>query len=90
MAFFDLIHEHYVQKKGRFISESLEEKKNDDNEMSSVNYESISNLLNDDLFHLQISFLSIIIKIFNIANQRWVNRIIGKNYRKMKRIIGIL
>jgi len=58
-------------KKGVFISESLKEKKNEDNEMSSVNYESISSLLNGDIFHLQIYFLSIIIRVFNIADQRF-------------------
>lgn len=58
-------------KKGLSISQSLGEKRNDDNEMTSVNYEHISNLLADKLFHYEITFLSLVIKIINIANQRF-------------------
>ena len=43
-------------KKGGFISEFLKAKKYDDSEITSVNYENISNLLNDDLFFYKFAF----------------------------------
>ena len=63
-----------TEKKGVFISKFLKEKRNDDNELTTVNYEKIANLLNNELFQLEIRFLYLIIKSINIANQRFQSK----------------
>ena len=60
-----------TDKKGVFVSKFLKDKRNDDNELVSVDYNEVSNSLNDELFQLEIRFLYLIIKNINVANQRF-------------------